>query len=108
MHQQALAHDLLHRHARRQGRKRVLEHHLHRAAQGFVGRGARPQAWPATANLPLNGMQAKSRQRQRGLAGTGLPDHTQRRPGNTVKLAPCTATNSPLRNQPRTPAMATG
>jgi hypothetical protein len=38
VHPQALAHDFLDRHARRQRRKRILEHHLHPLAQGLVGR----------------------------------------------------------------------
>ena len=83
VHAQALAHDLFHRHARRQRRERILKHHLHGAPQGLIVRvpmrPAAPVDQQAAADLPRR-QQAQRRLRQRGLARAGFADHPQRAP----------------------------
>lgn len=85
MHVQALADDFLDRHARRQRRERILEHHLHLTAQLLVGarvaHGGLLPGLPGHLQRARAGQQAQDGLRQRGLARARLPHHAQRTPG---------------------------
>ena len=73
-----LLQDLLHRHARVQGRKRILEHHLHLLAQwNQIGMWHVVQLMPAAAAPETHGPfigidRPQDAARQSGLSGTGF------------------------------------
>ncbi len=81
VHAQAFAHDLGHGQARRQRGERILEHHLHLAAQLLVVRtvvlrGLLP-GLAGHLQLAAGRQQAQQRLRQCGLARAGFAHHAQ-------------------------------
>ena len=78
VHFQALADDLLHRHARAEAAIGVLEHHLHLLAPwAHLLMVERVQGLTLEANAAAGVEQAQDRLAQGGLAGTGLADNPQ-------------------------------